>query len=318
MRSINKHLLIFSFFTARFCFADYAWIPDYHHLLIKASGEYFTSSENFGSDGVKSEFTNSGQPATFNEYRFSLEGEYGFAKNWSAFLKIPFVSGLIDSAGGTALSGSGLGDLNLGFKWNFNPQRPLITLEVFSHLPLYSTSTLTLDQLALGDGSIDVGGKLHLGYRFNRHFAAGISPGFIARTSGYSSAFVLSAFGGASWNPIYFRLMGENYTSLDKPTSISTESANSEIGSGGTFARLSQNPDHFSLGAKIGYIASRKYRIEGSMMWSLMGSYAPAFFRGGINIIGDFDLYEAPPPKTKIKEIPFETEQTPYVESEDE
>lgn len=287
-------------------------------MVLKASGDYLTSSDNYASDGVKTEYLVSGQQRTFNEYKFGLEAEYTFAKDWAGYLKLPFVSGLVNTPQDTAFSGSGLGDLSLGVKWNFVRKRILLTGEVYSNLPLYSTATFLGDQLAVGDGSIDTGGKIHLGYRFNRHFVAGVSPGLVIRSAGYATAFTLSAFAGASWNPVYFRIMVENYNSFNKPLSTSSVVTNSAAGSGGTFARLSESPNNLSMGGKIGYFAGNQYRIEASIMGSLMGSYSPAFFRTGLNFIGEFDFYETPPPKTKVKEVPFETEQTPFKETEEE
>ncbi|MBM4304761.1 MAG: hypothetical protein FJ112_10610 [Deltaproteobacteria bacterium] len=318
MRSNKLHCFLIFIFSSAYCFADYAWIPDYHHLNLKFGGEYFTSSENYASDGTKSVLLVAGQPSAFNEYRFGLEGEYSFAKDWSGLLKIPFVSNLIDSPGATPFSGSGLGDLTAGLKWNFLRTRLLLTGELYTNLPLYSTSDLSVDYLVLGDGSIDLGGKIHLGYRFNRQFAFGISPGLVARSLNYSSAFTLTAFAGATWNPIYLRFILENFSSLSSdPNPVPTE-LNSATGSGGSFARLSYHPNVFSLGGKFGYFAGPKYRIEGTVMWSAMGSYSPTFFRGGLALVADFDLYNPDPPKTRIKEIPFETEQKPFEEKSED
>lgn len=318
MRSNKLHSILFIFLLSGYSFADFAWIPDYHHLVLKASGEYLTSNDNYASDGVKTEYLVSGQQRTFNEYKFAIEGEYSFAKDWAGYLKLPFVSGLVDTEQTTVFSGSGVGDLSLGVKWNFLQKRWLITGEVYSNLPLYSNTNLTGDALAIGDGSIDMGGKVHFGYRFNRHLVAGLSPGLVARSAGYQTAFTISAFAGASWHPVYVRFIAENYNSLSKPITTSAVTTNSATGSGGTFARLSQNPDNFSLGGKLGFFAGKRFRVEGSMMWSVLGNYSPAFFKSGINLIGEFDFYEPAPKKTKVKEIPFETEQTPFQETEEE
>jgi hypothetical protein len=207
-----------------------------------------------------------------------------------------------------------MGDLTAGLKWNLLKKGFLLTGEVYTNLPLYSTSDLSADQLAIGDGSVDLGAKIHFGYRFNRQFAFGISPGFVARSLNYSSAFTLTAFAGATWNPIYLRLILENFSSLGSDSNLVPTTLNSATGSGGSFARLSSHPNVFSLGGKMGCFVGSKYRVEGTVMASTMGSYSPAFFRGGLALVADFDLYKPEPPKTKIKEIPFETEQKPFEE----
>lgn len=315
MRSNKLHifvaLLLVQSFWQNFALGDYAWITDYHHLTIKLGGDLFTSSDNYASNGVKTPLVTSNQLTTFKEYKLTPEAEYGFAKDWSMLIRLPVVAGFVDSSTNTFLSGSGFSDLNLGLKWNFLKSKPLITLEVVGKFPLYSNETPVSDQLVLGDGVIDLSSQLHIGYRFNKNFVAGISPGFLMRTSGYENAFTLSAFGGATWNPMYVRFVVESLFSLSKPQTSTLSTVNMTTGSGGSFARLSKSPDITTVGGRVGFFFNRKYRMEAAVSSSVMGNYAPSFLKFGLNLIGDFDFYEPEPPKIKVKEIPFETEQLP-------
>ena len=315
MRSNRLHfffaLILLQSFWQNYALGDYAWITDYHHLTVKLGGDFFTSSDNYGSDGIKTSLVTSNQLTTLKEYKLTPEAEYGFAKDWSMLIRVPVVAGFVDSSTDTFLSGSGLSDLNLGLKWNFLKSRSLITLEVIGKFPLYSTEAPVTDQLVLGDGTIDLSTQLHIGYRFNRNFVAGISPGFLMRTSGFENAFTVSAFGGATWNPMYVRFIVESLFSLSKPTASTVSSVNMKTGSGGSFARLSKNPDLMTVGGRVGFFFNRKYRMEAAVSSSVMGNYAPSFLRFGLNLIGDFDFYEPEPPKIKVKEVPFETEQLP-------
>ncbi len=297
--------------------ADYAWIPGYHQLQTKIGIDYFTSHENFGSDGVKSDLTSSGQLTTFKEYKFWAEAEYGFVKDWSALLKIPITSGLVDTESETLFSGSGLSDVDLGLKWNLLSRKAVITFELTSKIPLYSTNNPQFGELVIGDGSFDLGTQFHVGYRFNRNFVVGFSPGLVLRSSGYESAFKATVFGGASWSPVYIRLGMDSYFSLSKPTTATLIDSNSTAGSGGSFARLSKSQDCIAMGTRLGVFINNQNRIEASAMGSIMGNYAPAYFKVGLNWVADFDLYKPEEPKIKVKEIPFETEQQPLDRSKD-
>ena len=105
--------------------------------------------------------------------------------------------------------------------------------------------------------------------------------------------------------------MAEGYFSLNKAATSSVVAFNGVQGSGGSFARLSKNPDLVSLGGRFGVFITKRTRLEAAATWAVMGSYAPNFFRGGLSWISDFDLYTPPARKTKVKEIPFETDQQP-------
>ncbi|GEM_PF-2504954 len=321
MRLNIRHNFLLPITLALVCslvsFGDYAWIPDYHHLQTKVGIDYLHSSDNFGSDGVKTALTNANQPTSLNDFKFWIEGEYGFVKDWSGYLRLPFTTALIDNSTETLFSGSGFSDLNLGLKWNVLRSKSLITLELFSRVPLYSTTAPQTGELVLGDGSFDFGGLMNVGYRFNRRFAVGISPGLMIRSSGYESAFVGSAFGGATFHPMYIRLVIDSLFSLRKPSPTITNSSNSKTGSGGSFARLSKNPDSVAIGVRIGAFLSKQYRLEASTMWSTYGKSSPVYFKTGLNLVADFDLYEPELPKTKVKEIPFEKEQQPLDRSKE-
>ena len=138
------------------------------------------------------------------------------------------------------------------------------------------------------------------------------------RNSGFENAFTLNGFAGGSWNPVYFRLVAESYFSMHKTTSPTIIALNPAQGSGGSFARLSKNPDSVSLGGRFGYFLSKEYRVETSAMWSVMGNEAANFFKVGLNFVADFDLYRPEPSKIKVREIPFETEQQPAEKQDSE
>lgn len=302
-------LIISALLCSKTTLGDYAWIPDYHQLQAKIGIDYLHSADNFGSDGVKNALISSNQQTSLQDFKFWIESEYGFVKDWSGYFRLPFTTALIDSSSETLFSGTGFSDASAGLKWNLLKRKALITLELLSRIPLYSTTAPAQGELVLGDGSFDVGALIHIGYRFNRRFAAGISPGLMVRSSGYEGAFVGTAFGGVSFQPMYFRLVIDSYLSLSKPTLSAPTTSNAEFGSGGSFARLSKNPSSLAVGARVGAFLGNQYRIEGSTMWSTYGTSSPAFFKVGLNLVADFDLYEPEIPKTKVKEIPFEKEQ---------
>ncbi|MFM8316512.1 MAG: hypothetical protein ACKOA8_19700, partial [Deltaproteobacteria bacterium] len=197
-------------------------------------------------------------------------------------------------------------------------RKPVLTLELTSKIPLYSTTAPAADEVVLGDGTFDLGAQLHLGYRLGSHFAVGLSPGFVLRNSGFENAFTLVGFAGTSWNPVYLRLVSESYFSLNKTSSPTVISLNPALGSGGSFARLSKNQDLVTLGGRLGFFLSQQYKVEASALWSIMGNQTAHFFRAGLNFVADFDLYRPAPPKIKVKEIPFETEQQPAEKSSSE
>ncbi len=294
--------------------ANYAWIPKYQNLRLRLSGEYYKSSENFTEDGQRAGYTYGGRPVQLTEYEYALQTEYGFAKDWSAGIKLPVRSTSIqdDEAGygSSYLSAFGFGDTALSFKWLIKSGDTRLAVESLSTIPFYSTSIINADDMALGDGVFTTGFKLHGGHLMNGMFSFALSPGVLFKFQGYTSQFTLDAAFGVAVKPVYFRLYSDLGLSLGGESFTTGTFTNPAVGSGGSFAKLSTSPNLWTLGLLGGVFIYEQYRMELYASQSITGNRAPNGFKFGLAFATSFDFYKEEK-KIQVKELPFDAEPTP-------
>lgn len=304
----SKSLLLVSLFFCASALADYAWLPKEKLLILKTGWELFKSSENFDSFGGSRELLTDGAPSELSQTKLFLDAEYGFSNQWAGYFKAGFLDGNIsEQAGGRSLlSGSGLFDTNVGLKWRTQLEKPVFALEGGFSLPPYSVDSTNPGSLAVGDGVAGIVIKAHSGVKF-RKVVLSVSPGLLFRFGGFSHQALLESAVSIVLRGFYFRLFESALFSLSKEAPISS-ALNSEVGSGGSFSRLSNSPDLLSLGLKAGANLSSKFRGEAYFVKTVWGSQAPNGFTVGINLVSLLDFFE-PDQREKIKEIPFSSEQ---------
>lgn len=279
-------------------------------------GGVFTSSENFGADGVRTDilyqrgsFANI--PLRLNEFRFYVEPEYGFAKNLSFALRGEFTIGRIGpiTASEPSFGSSNIGNIKGALKWRIHPKEPIFTAEINFGLPTASNdqTSLAVDELLLNDGTFDLGLVLHTGYRFDDFFVA-FSPGLLLRSGGFPSAMTVDAAAGGRFNIIYGFLFLHSLFSLQTgPLFDSSINSHDALGSGGSYAKLSGGARGIDGGLKIGVNIEKKYAIELGFTQSFWGSQYPNYTKIGLNflLVNSFFKEEK---KIKLREVPFDQE----------
>lgn len=307
----SKLLLLFLCISS-LSFANYAWIPKYQNMRLRLSGEYYKSQDNFTEDGQRASFNYLNRPAQLTEYEFALQSEYGFAKDWSAGIKLPFRSSSISGAdyGDTYLSATGFGDTAFSFKWLVKSGDTRLAIESISTVPFYSTSVTSTDEMVLGDGIFTTGFKLHGGHLMDGMFSFALSPGVLFKFQGFTSQFTVDAAFGVAVKPVYFRLFSDLAISMGGESFSTGIFSNPAEGSGGSFAKLSTSPNLWNLGLLAGVFVYEQYRIELYGTQSITGNRAPNGYRFGIAFATSFDFYKEEK-KIQVKELPFDAEPTP-------
>jgi hypothetical protein len=288
--------------------ADYGWIPEYQKLNLKVGTDFLNTSQNYGPDGTVGTLTANGQSSSLNEFHVWTDAEYGIARDWAVRARLSYVSNSLSSDGTDLASGSGFGDVDLGVKWNFKSDYPILTLEVLVHIPTSSVPATSYDQLVTSDGNFDIGMFLHSGAKSGR-FLFDLSPGVLGRFSGYSSAFTADGAVQLNFPRGYIRaFMNYIYSFQNVQPYDSTLDVHNAIGSGGSYALLNGSPTGLTAGGKIGIAPIDDFRIEGEIAHSLFGTQFPDFISFGVNIMITFDFYQ-PQKATRVREVPFEGEQ---------
>jgi hypothetical protein len=306
---LKTHLILSWLFCIP-ALADYAWLPKEKLLVLKTGWEIFKTNENFDSFNDRRELLTDGFPSELSQNKLYLDAEYGFSNQWSGYFKSGFLDGKISErpGGRGLLSGSGLFDTALGLKWRTQLEKPIFALEGGILIPPYSVDVTNTESLAIGDGVAGIIIKAHSGTKIRR-FVLSVSPGLLFRFGGFSHQALLETAASLVFKGFYFRLYESAAFSLSKEPGGNTF-PNSEIGSGGSFSRLSTNPDLVTVGLKAGVNLSSKFRGEAYFTKTVWGSEAPNGFSFGINLVSLLDFYE-PDLREKIKEIPFSSEQEP-------
>lgn len=309
MRSrIPPFLLCLSLF-AGVARADYGWIPEYMKLVGKVGLDFAKSSENFDSEGARTDIRAGSEAGSFSETRFWVEPEYGIAQDWTIGGRFGIVSGSVSSTatGNTLFSGSGLSDTWLFMKYGISPVSPLLTLEAKAKFPTGFASAPNIDDLVAGDGNFDFGLVLHTGHKSGK-MAFSLSPGFVARFGGYSPAATLDAAVQFNFPRGYVRAFGNTWVSFQESLLNDTAADSHDArGAGGTYARLAGSPTAVALGGLIGIKAIDDLAFEASFSHTLFGLRAPHGLKFGFLIKATFDFYKSPKVK-KVREIPLDAE----------
>jgi len=296
------------FFTSFRLLADYAAIPTQQMLNLKLGLDYSASTHNIDSDGYTVPIRYQSFSGQIRDFVYWLEPEYGLAEGWSVGTRLRFLSGsLVDRAdNGAILTGSGITDSPFFIKWNFLPD-PIVTLEIFSKLPLGSSNPSTTSDLVTGEGNFDFGLKFHTAIRTSM-MSISITPGILWRMGGYSSAFLIDGALDFRFSKGYLRGF-MNYQMPFSETNLYSSSVDTQTatGAGGSFMRLAGSPMFLFGGGKIGINVYESIFLEGGYGHTIVGARAPEMMMIFGNILITFDFYQAAE-KEELKEVPFEGE----------
>jgi len=287
--------------------ADYGWIPQYQQLFLRSGIDFYSTDQNYNATGALEPLTSGGN---LHEYRLWLEGEYGIAQDWSTRVRLRYVNSTLDSQvpGQTLAAGSGLSDVTVALKWNLKSDYPIVTTEVFTTIPTSSTTVQAPTQLVLRDGNFDLGLILHSGTRAGP-FLFSLSPGFVARLGGYSSAATGEMAVQLSFPKGFVRGFARGIYSIEDAQPFDANPLqHTALGSGGSYAKLNGSPRGFSGGAMIELVPISGFRFGGYLEHVIYGQEYPYFTSFGFDLAYSVDFF-SPKKKTKVHEVPFEGEQ---------
>lgn len=281
------------------------WIPEYQQLTTSAGYQYFRTNANFDDAGALTDPVVGGQPITLVESRFRLGVEYGVAQDWAFGLRGGFHAASADAAGGAVASGSGLADVELGIKWNFNVMAPILTFELFTRLPVSSTDAGAND-VVVTDGSVDVGVRLYTGHRAGRMLFS-LAPAFVYRAKSYSPLLTVDGLIRFDFIKGYVQGMGNFTYAIDDASRPFYSAPNTPDAAGavGSFARLNGAPTGFWLGGGVGFKVYEEWMVEGAFSHAVYGVRYPNFMSVYVGIRTLFDFFKPIKPK-RVKEVPFE------------
>jgi len=303
-----KSLFLVGFLLTTVALGDYAWIPKPETLVLRAGWELFKTENNYDSLGTKSDLTTNNVASSLSQNQVFLDAEYGLGDQWSGVFRTSFLSAQVEAlnSGFSSLSGSGLFDTHLGFKWQFKREKPVLALEAGLILPPYSTKNLGTEELALGDGVSGGQLRVHAGTQVKK-FSFSISPGLLFRFGRFSHQALLDAAVSLVLKKFYFRLFQSSQFSMTKDSAGNQGAENAEPGSGGSFSRLATNPDLINLGLKVGAFLSPRFKLETSASQTVWGQSASDGFRIGVALITNLD-FSTPDNREPIQEVPLNGE----------
>ncbi len=292
--------------------ADYAWIPDAHHLHLRGGFDYFQSGNNYSTDGFLDAAQFNSQSIQFRDSIFWLAPEFGVAEDWSAGLRLQFStsSATSDATAAVVASGAGFGDLRGNVKWRVS-STPLWTLETYFKLPTGVATPLTADEIVVGDGNIDFGLRAHYGMRTGVFFLSA-SPGFLGRFGGYSSALTLDLAAQMFMYRAYAKIFAHSLFSLSaQALAPATVTAQTLAGTAGSYARLAASPTYVVGGGALGLSITKQIRAEAGVSKVIWGQRTHDAILMTLNVLATFD-FSKPDMRTRVREVPFENAPEEY------
>ncbi len=220
-----------SFFLAFFLISFFpsiawsgSWVPKVGSGYHKVGFNYFEATKNFGEDERFEKFTNRS---------ITYYGEVGVAKNLGLFTSVPFQD-LEQTFDGEKTDGSGIGDVELGLRYNWFANPFVFSTALTFKLPYFYDED---DVLPLGNGQEDYELRALLGRSLGKFGYFGLEGGYRFRAGDPSDEYrYLIEYGFSIAKDVYFR------TKLD-----GIESAKNASGGISSVGNLSVTPE-FNLG----------------------------------------------------------------------
>lgn len=251
MHTVHSRLLLFFILAVPVSAFAGAWVPSVGSGYQKFALNYFEADDFFGENDEFESFE-----SEFISYYF----EVGVAKDLAVFGSLP-LQDLSQTIGGQETSSFGLGDVELGLRYNLiNGPFVLSTAFTFKAPYFYDEDA----ELPRGNGQEDFEGRLLFGKSLNEYGYFGIEAGYRFRTDDPSDEFrYLIEYGFNATENLYFR------TKLDGIQAIGNATVSEDI-----FGNLS-TPVQFDLGRlelTTGWNFG-KPRSAGSSRWGLEFTY---------------------------------------------
>ena len=223
-KSLVGLALISSLASATNAYAG-AWVADKGRGYTKLGISDYSATEFFGEQPDFGEFEGTS---------VSFYGEYGLGSNWGIFTSALYQDIEQTTASGQTTSNSGLGDLDIGLKYQWQAKPFVLSTSFSVKLPnLYDED----DELPLGNGQEDYEFRVLLGKSLNRYGYLGFEVGYRLRTDEPSDEIrYLLEYGVNLTENLYFRTKLDGIESANNADSFETITGN-----------LSQTPE-FDIG----------------------------------------------------------------------
>jgi len=166
--TLAKTIGVFSLLTFTPIFAHAgAWTAPKGDVYLKGAVNYFETSSRFGPDDL-------GGFENFKDLNFNVYLEYGLRDNLTFFTTTAFKD-IENTANGVTTSNSGIADIDLGLRYNLSSGPTVVSVQGLFKAPfLYSDDA----DLPLGNGQIDLEGKLLIGRSFGSAGYVGVEAGY--------------------------------------------------------------------------------------------------------------------------------------------
>jgi len=287
-------------------FADFALIPEYKKLELRAGADLFQSSRNFANDGILDPIKFRGSNVELADLIFWLEPTYGIAQDWAVKAYLPYVRSSLKSAstGGTVGSGAGIGDLRASILWTVKPFEPVITFEAMIKTPTGTSVPGATDEIVTGEGNVDAGFYFHTATKAGSVMFF-LSPGLLARFGGYSMAGVGDAAIQLDFPRGFIRAsVGGIFSFSETKLFSSAITVQDAPGSGGSYARLNGSPIGMYAGGKLGFRLFGEFHLEAGAQFAVLGTRYPNFFRASVAIVNVFDFFKPLRPR-RVRDVPM-------------
>ncbi len=228
-----------------------AWVAEKGKGYAKVGVSDYNATEFFGNQPDFGEFEGSS---------VSFYGEYGLGNNWGIYTSALYQDIEQTTASGETTSNSGLGDLDIGLKYQWQADPFVLSTSFAVKLPnLYDED----DALPLGNGQEDYEFRVLLGKSLNRYGYLGLELGYRFRTDEPSDEIrYLIEYGVNLTDNLYFRTKLDGIESANNADSFETLTGNLsrtpefnigklEITAGWNFGQA--NSDGGRWGAEITY-----------------------------------------------------------------
>ncbi|MEM9174604.1 MAG: hypothetical protein AAGC67_05175 [Myxococcota bacterium] len=229
-----------------------AWVPEPGAGYHKLASNFFRATDFFGSGSNVEEFTNT---------NLSYYGEFGVAPRLAAFGTVALTR-LTQTAGGNRTDYVGLGDLDLGLRYQLVTEPAVVSASLLWKLPyLYDENTA----LPPGNGQNDLEFRLLVGKSLGRWGYFGIENAYRIRFEEPSDEYrFLFEYGASPTDQLYVRTKLDLITSIKNGDPISQGIGNPSL-----------NPE-FDLGRielTAGWNLTSPKRESSSGRWGVEATY---------------------------------------------
>jgi len=249
-----------------------AWTAKKGAVYAKGAVNYFSTRSRFGDDNV-------GGFERFRDVNFTYYTEYGIEDNLTFFASAA-VKDLRNTANGQTTDNFGVGDVDLGLRYNFFNEPFVFSVQGLFKAPfLYDEDA----DLPLGNGQIDVEGRALIGKSLGELGYFGLEAGYRFRAEDPVDEFrYLIEYGVDLTNSTYFR------TKLDGTIGLG-DVDNTEI----DIANLANPslPLAFDLGKleyTLGYKVNKRWSVEVTGTTNLYGNNTLSGTNIQFAIVGQF------------------------------